>query len=81
MELNLSNHQIAQELDLNQDDVLLMTTPLGSGIVANKPADCLEGETPDFWDDSTSMLATRIEILRSRCENDGRLLVIASVLV
>jgi len=44
MGLNLSNLQIAQELDLNQDDVLCMTTQLRSGIVANKPAVCLEGE-------------------------------------
>jgi hypothetical protein len=48
MELNLSNHQIAQELDLNQDDVLLMTTPLGSGIVANQLAAYLRRRSPRF---------------------------------
>jgi hypothetical protein len=43
MGLNLSNHPIAQELDLNQDDVLRMTMQLQSGIVAHKPAACLTG--------------------------------------
>ena len=42
--LNLSNHQISQELDLNQADVQQMTTQLRSGIVANKPAVSLAGE-------------------------------------
>lgn len=44
MGLNLSNLQIAQELDLNRDDVLCMTTQLRSGIVANQPAVCLSQE-------------------------------------
>lgn len=44
MGLNLSNHQISQELDLNQADVQQMTTQLRSGIVANKPTISLEGE-------------------------------------
>jgi transposase-like protein len=42
--LNLSYHQIAQELDLNKDDVQEMTTQLRSGIVAKKPTISLEGE-------------------------------------
>ncbi len=37
MGLNLSNHQIAKELDLNKDDVQQMTSQLRSGIIANKP--------------------------------------------
>ncbi len=44
MGLNLSNHQISQELDLNQADVQQMTTQLRSGIVTNKPTVSLEGE-------------------------------------
>lgn len=44
MGLNLSNHQISQELDLNQADVQQMTTQLRSGIVANKPTVSLSGE-------------------------------------
>ena len=44
MGLNLSNHQISTELDLNQADVQQMTTQLRSGIVANKPAVSLAGE-------------------------------------
>ncbi len=44
MGLNLSNHQIAQELDLNQADVQQMTTQLRSQIVASKPTVSLEGE-------------------------------------
>jgi transposase-like protein len=37
MGLNLSNHQIAQELDLNKDDVHQMTCQLRQGLVAQKP--------------------------------------------
>lgn len=36
MGLNLSNQQIAAELDLNKDDVQAMTTQLREGIVAKK---------------------------------------------
>lgn len=42
--LNLSNHQIAHELDLNKDDVQAMTSQLRSGIVAKKPVVTLQGE-------------------------------------
>ena len=44
MGLNLSNQQIAQELDLNKDDVQQMTSQLRSGIVQSKPEVTLEGE-------------------------------------
>ena len=44
MGLNLSNAQIAQELDLNQDDAHHMTTQLRHGIVANSPSSTLSGE-------------------------------------
>ena len=44
MGLNLSNQQIAQELDLNKDDVQRMTKQLREGIVANKPTATLSGE-------------------------------------
>jgi len=44
MGLNLSNTQIARELDLNEDDVQQMTQQLRSGIVAKKPEVILEGE-------------------------------------
>jgi transposase-like protein len=43
MGLNLSNRQIAQELDLNDDDVQAMTEQLRSGLVARTPAVRLEG--------------------------------------
>jgi len=36
MGLNLSNRQIAEELDLHKDDVQDMTTRLREGIVAKK---------------------------------------------
>ena len=36
MGLNLSNQQIAAELDLNKDDVQAMTTQLREGVVAKK---------------------------------------------
>jgi hypothetical protein len=41
MGLNLSNQQIAAELNLNKDDVQTMTTQLREGIVVKK-ASCLE---------------------------------------
>ena len=44
MGLNLSNAQMAQELDLNKDDVHQMTTPLRQGIVDHKPSPILSGE-------------------------------------
>ncbi|WP_250125571.1 hypothetical protein [Chroococcidiopsis sp. CCMEE 29] len=37
MGLNLSTHQIAQELDLNKDDAQQMTCQLRMGIVEKKP--------------------------------------------
>ena len=43
MGLNLSNHQIAKELDLNKDDVQQMTSQLRSGIALNKPEVQLSG--------------------------------------
>jgi transposase-like protein len=44
MGLNLSNQQIAQELDLHKDDVHQMTCQLRAGIVAHKPQVRLSGE-------------------------------------
>lgn len=44
MGLNLSNSQIARELDLNISDTQQMTKQLRAGIVNNKPAVVLEGE-------------------------------------
>ena len=44
MGLNLSNRQIAQELDLNQSDAQLMTEQLRTGLGAGTPPVRLEGE-------------------------------------
>jgi transposase-like protein len=44
MGLNLSNEQIAQELDLNPDDAQKMTSQLREGIVERKPEVLLSGE-------------------------------------
>ena len=44
MGLNLSNEQIAHELDLNGDDAQKMTTQLREGIVERKPTVTLSGE-------------------------------------
>ena len=44
MGLNLSNAQIAQELDLNKDDVHQLTTQLRQGIVTKKASPSLSGE-------------------------------------
>jgi hypothetical protein len=44
MERNLSNHQIAKELDLNKDDVYQMTRQLRPGLVLKKPSPTLTGE-------------------------------------
>jgi transposase-like protein len=43
MGLNLSNQQIAQELDLNTGDVQVMTDQLRAGILAARPAEVLDG--------------------------------------
>ncbi|HZS04731.1 MAG TPA: transposase [Blastocatellia bacterium] len=43
MGLNLSNEQIAAELDLDKDDVYQMTTQLRSGVVDLKPEPQLAG--------------------------------------
>ena len=44
MELNISNHQIAQELDLNKDDVHQWTMRVGDGDGVRQPKVKLEGE-------------------------------------
>ena len=44
MGLNLSNAQIAKELDLNHSDVHQMTGQLRHGIVAKKPSPTLTAE-------------------------------------
>lgn len=44
MGLNLSNQQIAQELNLNKDDVQQMTTQLRAGVVEKKPVVILQEE-------------------------------------
>ena len=44
MGLNLSNAQIARELDLNENDVQQMTQQVRSSIVDKKPEIILEGE-------------------------------------
>ncbi|HMB08240.1 MAG TPA: hypothetical protein VKP69_31480 [Isosphaeraceae bacterium] len=44
MGLNLSNEQIAQELDLDPDDAQRMATQLREGIVQRKPEVVLSGE-------------------------------------
>ncbi len=44
MGLNLSNEQIAQELDLTPDDAQKMTGQLREGVVVRKPAVTLSGE-------------------------------------
>jgi len=44
MGLNLSNAQIAQELDLHKDDAHHMTTQLRQGIVTQKLSPTLNGE-------------------------------------
>jgi transposase-like protein len=54
MGLNLSNHQIAQELDLNKDDVHQMTCQLRQGIVTKNPAPTL---TDDVECDEVSIVA------------------------
>ena len=44
MGLNLSNEQIAKELDLDPDDAQRMTTSLREGVVLRKPEVALSGE-------------------------------------
>ncbi len=44
LDLNLSNAQIAQELDLNKEDAHHMTTQLRQGIMTKTPSPALSGE-------------------------------------
>ena len=44
MGLNISNHQISQELSLNRNDVHDMTSVLRAGVVERKPQEELSGE-------------------------------------
>ncbi len=44
MGLNLSNHQISQELSLNKDDVHEMASQLREGVQSNKAPTSLQGE-------------------------------------
>lgn len=44
MGLNLSNAQIAQELDVNPNDAQRMTEPLRDGMVSRQPEPILSGE-------------------------------------
>ncbi len=44
MGLNLSNRQIAKELELNESDVQNMTTQLREGVTKKKPKPILKGE-------------------------------------
>ena len=44
MGLNLSSEQIAQELDVDKDDVYQMTSLLRTGVIAGKPEVKLSGE-------------------------------------
>src|SRR5919107_4372514 len=44
MGLNLSNRQIARELDLNEGDVQAMTSQLRQGLVERQPEVRLDGE-------------------------------------
>jgi hypothetical protein len=44
MGLNLSNHQIAHELDLNKDDAQQMTSQLRQGILLKKSSPTLTDE-------------------------------------
>jgi len=44
MGLNLSNRQIGQELNVNEDDIQRMTTILRNGIIKAKPKVTLSGE-------------------------------------
>jgi hypothetical protein len=54
MGLNLSNEQIAQELDLDKDDVQEMTAQLRSGVVDRKPEPTLQGivECDEVYNDT-----------------------------
>ena len=44
MGMDISNLQIAHELDINEDDAQMMTTQLREGIVARQPKVTLSGE-------------------------------------
>ena len=66
MGLNLSNHQIAQELDLNKDDIHQMTGQLRQGIVwRQKPTPILHDSQWNVMR-STSSRGIRVSRMRSQ---------------
>src|SRR5437899_824714 len=77
MGLNLSNRQIARELDLSQPDVQLMTEQLRAGLVARMPAVRLEGEVEIVPDGPTqelrALLRNRKQLVRERAGHAQRL--------
>ena len=69
--LNLSNSQIAQELELDPDSVLDMATQLRRGILAQQPAVVLSGEVEC---DEVSVVAGHQghpEAVKKRAAKDG----------
>jgi transposase-like protein len=68
MGLNLSNQQIARELDLNVGDVQAMTEQLRAGIRAARPAEVLEGivECDESWNATKCMSRPAIKASRRR---------------
>nr|VFK05272.1 MAG: hypothetical protein BECKH772A_GA0070896_105242 [Candidatus Kentron sp. H] len=62
MGLNLSNSQIARELDLNRSDVQEMTRQLRQGVVARKPRVKLHGEVE--WNEPLEPLTLRPDLAR-----------------
>ena len=67
MGLNLSNEQIAQELDLNSDDAQKMTTQLREGIIERKPKATLSGEVECKYSVNPWLrVVTRLSLFRLR---------------
>jgi transposase-like protein len=71
MGLNLSNRQIAQELDLDEDDVHQMTAQLRQGIIDGKPEVHLSGDVECDEVYVTAGHKGNPEAIRKRGAKDG----------
>jgi len=71
MGLNLSNQQIAQELDLDQDVVQDMSTQLRQGMASRQPAVGLAGEVESDEVYITAGHKGHPEAVRKRGAKDG----------
>jgi transposase-like protein len=71
MGMNLSNEQIAQELDLNEDDAQKMASQLREGIIARQPKVTLSGKVECDEAYMTAGHKGHPEVVKKKGERDG----------